>query len=182
MTVFITLSIAGADSGPFNLYSNLDGYVTAFESGVPKASLLAGYASVSVPDFTTTIRLLSTGTCTNYIDIAVEEPTTTTTTSSSSSTTTTTTTVACLDSYSYDINIYNCGTCTLFGTGNLDNQDPLTVGKFYYFAELDAVIEIVSYTGCGGFKIGPPILDIDQQDTCAAVICPTTTTTTTPIT
>ena len=80
MTVFITLFIAGVDSGPFNLYSNLDGYVTAFESGVPKASLLAGYSSVSVPDFTTTIRVLSTGTCTNYVDIAVEEITTTTTT------------------------------------------------------------------------------------------------------
>lgn len=81
MTVLITLVIAGADSGPFNLYSNLDGYVTAFESGVPKASLLAGYSSVSVPDFTTIIRVLSTGTCTNYVDISVEEsPTTTTTT------------------------------------------------------------------------------------------------------
>ena len=94
MTVFITLFIAGADSGPFNLYSNLDGYVTAFESGVPKASLLAGYSSVSVPDFTTTIRVLSTGTCTNYVDIAVEEITTTTTTTSSSSTTSTTTTAS----------------------------------------------------------------------------------------
>jgi hypothetical protein len=80
MTVFITLSIAGADSGPFNLYSNIDGYVTAFESGVPKASLLAGYSSVSVPDSTKTIRVLSTGTCTNYVDISVEEPPTTTTT------------------------------------------------------------------------------------------------------
>jgi hypothetical protein len=95
MTVFITLSTAGADSGPFNLYSNIDGYVTAFESGVPKASLLAGYSSSVVPDFTTSIRVLSTGTCTNYIDIAVEEITTTTTTSSStsSSTTTSTTTI-----------------------------------------------------------------------------------------
>jgi hypothetical protein len=92
MTVFITLVIAGADSGPFNLYSNLDGYITAFESGVPKASLLAGYSSVSVPDFTTTIRVLSTGTCTNYVDISVEEPITTTTSSSSTSTSSTTTT------------------------------------------------------------------------------------------
>lgn len=79
MTVLITLSIAGADSGPFNLYSNVDGYVTAFESGVSKASLLAGYASSVVPDFTTTIRVLSTGACTNYVDIVVEEITTTTT-------------------------------------------------------------------------------------------------------
>jgi hypothetical protein len=93
MTVFITLSIAGADSGPFNLYSNIDGYVTAFESAVPKASLLAGYASSVVPDFTTTIRVLSTGTCTNYVDIVVEEITTTTTTTTVAPTTTTTTTL-----------------------------------------------------------------------------------------
>lgn len=184
MTVLITLTLAGTDSGPFDLYSNLDGYLSAFESGVDKALLLAGYPSSLVPDYTTIIRVRSNNpSCTNYVEIPVGEPTTTTTSSSSStsSTTTTTTTVDCLDSYSYDINIYNCGTCTLFGTSNFNNQDPLTVGKFYYFAELDAVIEIVSYTGCGGSKIGPPILDIDQQDTCAAVVCPTTTTTTTSI-
>lgn len=79
MTVLITLTVAGADSGPFNLYSNLDGYVTAFESGVPKASLLAGYSSSLVPDFTTIIKVLSTGACTNYIDIVLDEVTTTTT-------------------------------------------------------------------------------------------------------
>lgn len=79
MTVFITLFTAGADSGPFNLYSDIDGYVTAFESGVPKALLVAGYSSALVPDFTTTIKVLSTGTCTNYIYIPVEEITTTTT-------------------------------------------------------------------------------------------------------
>jgi hypothetical protein len=168
MTVLITLTIAGTDSGPFDLYSNLDGYLSAFESGVSKASLLAGYPSSLVPDFTTTIRVRSNnGLCTNYVDIPVEEPTTTTTT-----------TAACIDSYSYDINIYSCGTCTLLETDNFDNLYPLTIGKFYYSSELDAVIEIVSYTGCGGFKIGPPILDIDQQEDCFEVSCTTTTTTT----
>jgi hypothetical protein len=90
MTVLITLTTAGTDSGPFNLYSNLDGYATAFEVAVPKASLLAGYASALVPDFTTTVRVLSTGSCTNYVDVTLIEPTTTT---SSSSTTTTSTTI-----------------------------------------------------------------------------------------
>jgi hypothetical protein len=79
MTVFITLTVAGADSGPFNLYSNIDGYTTAFESGVDKASLLAGYSSSLVPDYTTIIKVLSTGLCTNYIDIVLDEVTTTTT-------------------------------------------------------------------------------------------------------
>ena len=91
MTVLITLTIAGTDSGPFNLYSNLDGYVSAFETSIPKSSLVAGYSSFLVPDSTTTIRVKSVGVCTNYIDLSVA--TTTTTTTSSSSTTSTTTAI-----------------------------------------------------------------------------------------
>jgi hypothetical protein len=90
MTVLITLTTAGADSGPFNLYSNLDGYTSAFETGVSKAALLAGYSSALVPDYTTTIRLTSTGVCVNYINIVIS-PTTTSTTTIAPTTTTTTT-------------------------------------------------------------------------------------------
>ena len=79
MTVLITLTVAGTDSGPFNLYSNLDGYTSPFETGVSKASLLSGYSSALVPDYTTVIRVLSTGDCTNYIDIVLDAPSTTTT-------------------------------------------------------------------------------------------------------
>jgi len=96
MTVLITLTVAGADSGPFNLYSDIDGFTSAFETGVSKAALLAGYSSALVPDYTTVIRVLSTGDCTNYIDITLDAPTTTTTSSSSSSTTTTTTGIPCI--------------------------------------------------------------------------------------
>ena len=80
MTVLITLTVAGADSGPFDLYSNVDGYVSAFETGVSKAALLAGYASALVPDATTVIRVKSSGTCVNYVDIPLGGVTTTTTT------------------------------------------------------------------------------------------------------
>jgi hypothetical protein len=80
MTVLITLTTAGADSGPFNLFSNLDSYTSAFETGVSKASLLAGYPSALVPDYTTSIRIISTGDCVNYIDIVLDEVTTTTST------------------------------------------------------------------------------------------------------
>jgi hypothetical protein len=100
MTVLITLTIAGTDTGPFDLYSNVDGYVSAFETTVSKAALLAGYSSALVPNGTTIIRVKSKGTCVNYVDIPVVTtttttttgtPITTTTTTSSSSTTTTTT-------------------------------------------------------------------------------------------
>ena len=92
MTVLITLTIAGADTGPFNLYSNVDGYVTPFESSVAKSALLAGYVSILVPDGTTIIRVLSQGECPNYLDIVIGGTTTTTTSSTSTSTSTTTST------------------------------------------------------------------------------------------
>jgi hypothetical protein len=90
MTVLITLSVAGSDTGPFNLYSDLDGYTSAFETLVPKSALVAGYSSTLVPDYTTIIRIISIGTCKNYIDVNVS---TTTTTTTAAPTTTTTTTV-----------------------------------------------------------------------------------------
>jgi hypothetical protein len=88
-TVLITLTTAGTDTGPFDLFSDADSYVTAFENNVPKASLVSGYTSTLVPDLATIIRVQSDSLCTNYIDLPIV--TTTTTTSTSSTTTTTTT-------------------------------------------------------------------------------------------
>lgn len=91
MTVTITLTTAGTDTGPFNLYSDIDGFVSAFETGVSKAALLAGYTSTLVPNGTTIIRVMSANElCTNFIDITIGAPCTTTTTSSTSTTTTST--------------------------------------------------------------------------------------------
>jgi hypothetical protein len=95
MTVLITLTLAGTDTGPFDIYSNVDGYVTPIVTGVAKASLEAGYSLVGVPDSAYIIRVKSTGTCTNYIDMNISGGTTTTTTSTSSTTTTSTTAVPC---------------------------------------------------------------------------------------
>lgn len=81
MTVFITLTVAGSDSGPFDIYSNLDGFLVPFETGIDKSTLEAGYASALVPDYTSIIRIQSTSTlCTNHIDVEVSTTTTTTTT------------------------------------------------------------------------------------------------------
>ena len=80
MTVLITLTTAGTDTGPFDLYSNVDGYGSPFETGVLKASLLAGYASALVPDLATVVRVKSDGDCTNFTDISILPPTTSTTT------------------------------------------------------------------------------------------------------
>lgn len=89
-TVLITLTSAGADTGPFNLYTDADSYAMPFETGISKSLLVAGYTSSSVPDGATTIRVVSDNVlCSNYVDLVI---TTTTTTTTSSSTTTTTTT------------------------------------------------------------------------------------------
>ena len=71
MTVLITLTTVGTDAGPFNLYSNTDGYSSPFETGISKAVLLAGYSSSLVPDVATTIRIKSDGNCTNFIDVVI---------------------------------------------------------------------------------------------------------------
>jgi len=94
MNVLITLTTAGADTGPFNLYSNVDNYTTAFETNISKGILVAGYTSTIVPPGTTAIRVWSMGICANYVNITLTVPATTTTTTTAAASTTTTTTAA----------------------------------------------------------------------------------------
>lgn len=74
MDVLIKLVIAGSDTGPFDLYSEEDGFTTPFETGVSKAALEAGYLSTSVPEYTNIVRVKSTGNCVNYTDITLVNP------------------------------------------------------------------------------------------------------------
>ena len=82
MTVLITLTTIGTDCSLFDIYSNVDGFISAFETNVPKASLSAGFSSANAPNGTTTIRVKAKGVCTNYKDINLTSITTTTTTTS----------------------------------------------------------------------------------------------------
>ena len=65
----ITLTSAGADTGPFNLFSNADSYSSPFETNISRASLVGGYTSTLIPDAATVIRVVSTGNCINSIDL-----------------------------------------------------------------------------------------------------------------
>ncbi len=95
MTVTITLTLAGSDTGPFNLYSDVDGFTSAFQTAVPRGDFLTGLTIATVPDGTTEILVRSTGVCQRDLYLSVAgAPATTTTTSSTSSTTSTTTTPA----------------------------------------------------------------------------------------
>ena len=119
MTVLVTLTLAGADTGPFNLYSNSDGYVNIIATGVTKAALEAGYSLTGVPDDATIIRVKSTGTCTNYIDMSIIGGTTTTTSSTSSTTSTSTTLIPPIECYAYEV-------CANDGTGDRGETYPFT--------------------------------------------------------
>lgn len=94
MTAEITLTVAGIDTGPFDLYSNMDFYTVPFAAGISKAVLQSGFTSTTVPDYTTIVRVKSTGVCVNYTDINLVpfSPTTTTTTTPPPTTSTTTST------------------------------------------------------------------------------------------
>lgn len=70
MIVLITLTSAGLDTGPFDIYSNSTGSYVLAQSNISKSILLGGY-SATVPDGTTSIRLKSAGDCTNHITIPV---------------------------------------------------------------------------------------------------------------
>ena len=70
----ISLNFAGANTGPFDLFSDANTYSTAFELAVPKASLLAGFLSNNVPDLTTICRVKSTGACVNFVDMPLNDP------------------------------------------------------------------------------------------------------------
>ena len=64
------LTTAGSSTGPFDLFSDVDGYTSAFATSVTTANLTSDYYSDSVPDLTKVVRIKSNSTnCTNYIDV-----------------------------------------------------------------------------------------------------------------
>lgn len=107
-SIIITLTLAGSDTGPFDLFTDADGYASPFASGISKASLTAGYLSTVIPDAATIIKVVSKGLCTNAVFLPIQGVPQTTTSSTSStsssssssststSSTTTSTRLACV--------------------------------------------------------------------------------------
>lgn len=71
MNILVTITSAGANTGPFSIYGNADNYATPLASSIAKSALQVGYTLNNVSDSITSIRIYSTGTCTNYIDLPV---------------------------------------------------------------------------------------------------------------
>lgn len=171
MNVLITLTTAGADTGPFNLYSNVDSYTTAFETSVAKSALVAGYLSTVVPASTNTIRVKSTGLCTNYIDIYVTGSGTTTTTTTGTPTTTTTTTQV----VTY-YNVVLCGTST---TSVIRHNGPNNVTLGVVVQSTNGQCYTISSVGTGPETVGTLLTQFVSCVACQAAPPPTTTTTST---
>ena len=85
---------AGSSVGPFDLYSDVDGYALPFETGILASEFVAPGYITTPPVGTGTVKIQSNGvTCKTFIILKnICQPTTTTTTSSSTSTSTTTST------------------------------------------------------------------------------------------
>lgn len=81
MTAIIQITNIGIDADNFLIYSDLDGYTSAFESNVSRQSLIDGFVTDQVPNGTTKVKVLSTtDKCKNEILIDLQIPVTTTTT------------------------------------------------------------------------------------------------------
>ena len=93
MLIQITITIPPSGlAGPFDLFSDADGYASPFRTQVPTDDMLLGYI-VELPLGATIIRVCSVGDCTNCIDLPTNCPTTTTTSTSPTTTTTSSTTL-----------------------------------------------------------------------------------------
>ena len=71
MTGIIQIATIGTDAGPFNLFSDVTSFSSAFETNISRGQLLTGFPSSNIPDGTSIIRVISVGNCTNYIDIEI---------------------------------------------------------------------------------------------------------------
>lgn len=158
MTGVITILLAGTGTGPFYLYSDVDGFVMPFASAISKAVLLSGYPTDQIPDGTTMIRVQSLNdVCNNYVDISIIPITTTTTTTieittttttTVSPTTTTTTTLAPEDYTYYEAEYYSCVAETCTGgpvAAWIYNVDPtLVINNYYYDSVTDKSYYLLS--------------------------------------
>lgn len=148
MIIVTTLVIpVGGDAGPFDLYTDSDGYTVPFATNISAAALQAGYSS-TVPNDATIVRVVSVGACTNFIDLDIDLlPTTTTTTSTStSSTTTTTTTVAPTTTTTTTFDNYQIEDCITLNV--------YTLTKTYVFILGDTVQYQVGVPGVGLQRCG----------------------------
>jgi hypothetical protein len=70
-TVQIVITRASSSTGPFNVYVDVDNYLTPIDTNVSRDILINGDYYINVPDETTNVKLISTGTCGSIIILPV---------------------------------------------------------------------------------------------------------------
>lgn len=73
MTIILTITTGENDSGPFDIYVDVDGYTTPVASGITYAQLVLGY-QLEVDDNTIQVKIVSTGLCVNEVIAILESP------------------------------------------------------------------------------------------------------------
>ena len=64
----------GIDAGPFNIFSQVNGFTEAFETDITPVQLLIGFISYNAPVGTTIIRVVSTSEdCNEYVEETVDD-------------------------------------------------------------------------------------------------------------
>jgi len=161
ISVLITLTVGtGGNTGPtFNLFSDADGYATAFETGVTKTSLVAGYTSSVVPDGSTIIRCKSTGTCTNYSDFTISG-------APVPSPTPTPTPTPGVSYYYYTLTRYTCIGCGGAATGYVGRSSTVLLTNYYYCPVTD-----YTHTYKVTSSIGGTYYDIDLDGSTPGSSC-----------
>lgn len=72
MHAILTITSPTTDPGPFNMFSDVDGYMIAHEIGITHFQLSNGFATSNIPDGTFTLKFVSVNAnCNNsiYVDI-----------------------------------------------------------------------------------------------------------------
>lgn len=159
----ITLTIDG-QAGPFDLFSNVDSFASPFDTQVPAASLTSGYVVVA-PAGTSTVKVCSTGVCTNCVDILTNCPTTTTTTSSSTSTTTSTSTSTSTTTTEVPPNQFNWELIT-----NTPGSLTAAFPQKSILSITVNTIQVVNVAITGGASSASGVLDILPGDVVAATV------------
>lgn len=148
MLIQITITIPPSGiAGPFDLFSDADGYVSPFETQVPATELESGYV-VELPIGATIIRVCSVGDCENCIDIPTNCPTTTTT-SSSSTTTTSTSSTSTTTSTSSTTTTSTTAPPPYKFNWQLQSQTPSTIGTVNLEITVDGISVVDSTISVG---------------------------------
>lgn len=145
ITVLLRLTTAGVDTGPFDIYTNVDDYVVPIQEDISRQDLVSGYLCTNVPYNAIIVRVMSKNNCTNYADAEITGiPTPTPTPTITPTITPTNTPTPTPTPTPQDITYTYQGTTNDYATSTLACQNILD--NFYYSDDNELVVGSRIYT------------------------------------